>query len=141
MSSEHAKVEAGRAQDLSETRVDLGMKMRKKNELRAKVGKLEKVVATVCDALKVKDEKIQELGLEEASDLKAIAHLEKLVKHHHSNCLCVTDENSKFLKRVIDLDEKLAMQCVCGAISAYCQICDWKIRCFSGEGRGARPGG
>lgn len=64
------------------------MKTRERDALRVKVGKLEKGLATLRDALKAIEEKVQELELQVAWDVNAIAHLTTLVKEHRSNCLC-----------------------------------------------------
>lgn len=60
-SKTHGKTEAQLVQDLRETCDNLGIKIRECDVLRAKVGKLEKGLATLCDALKVNEMKIEVL--------------------------------------------------------------------------------
>lgn len=107
-STTHAEAKAGLSKDLSGTRADLGKETKECDALRAKAGRLVQALATLHDAPKVSDEKIQRLELQANSDVKPVARLATLVKDHRSNCLCVTTEKGKLRRQVNDMEGKFA---------------------------------
>lgn len=71
------------------------------DELRAKVEELGKELAALTAAPKANEKTIEDLELQVASEVNAIAHLMTLVKNYRSNCLRVPAENEE-LRRTVD---------------------------------------
>lgn len=93
-------------EDLGEARNDLWKKTKEFDELRRKIGKIEKQLANLLGAYNGNKEKIQGLKSQIALYSNAIAHFSVLVRYHLSNCLFVTALNDESRKRVNSMEGK-----------------------------------
>lgn len=67
---------------------------------KAEVGKLEERLASMREALKAGEEKIEKLEARRVFDAKAIAHLSTLMIDHRSSSLHVAFQNGEFRRKV-----------------------------------------
>lgn len=93
-SSTHVEVKTGLDENLGEARDALGQKTGERNALVAKVGELEKGLASLHSGPRVTDKKRQRLELQVALDANTIAHLASLVQNHTLNFYLVTAETA-----------------------------------------------